>query len=76
MKPRVSTAAALYCFRCGEFWSLGECWKQLCENNFYIAAQPRGVVCKPHLWYNIVVLKPQQSRKIVVCRPHSRKENI
>jgi len=36
----------------------------------------RGVVCKLHLWYNIVVLKPQQSRKIVVCRPHSRKENI
>ena len=22
--------AALYCFRYGEFWSLGECWKQLC----------------------------------------------
>jgi len=31
--------AAFDCFRCGEFWSLGECWKQHCENNFYIAAQ-------------------------------------
>ena len=28
--PRVSTASALYCFRCGEFWSSGECWKQIC----------------------------------------------
>jgi len=27
--PRIQTAA-LYCFRYGEFRSLGECWKQLC----------------------------------------------
>ena len=41
--PRGPTAA-IDCFRYGEFWSLGECWKQLCENNFYIAAKPRGVL--------------------------------
>ena len=30
--PRIQTAA-FGCFRCGEFWSSGECLKQLCENN-------------------------------------------
>ena len=66
--PRVPTAT-IDCFRYGEFRSSGECWKQLCENNFYIAAQPRGVLnrracCPPKqsCFYQLFKLFPISTR--------------